>query len=505
MSPDSAAPAATAPGAPPLLLLDGIHKRFGQTQALAGATLRVEAGEIHALLGENGAGKSTLMRIAFGLVTSDAGTVQVDGVARRITSPLEARRLGIGMVHQHFTAIPTFSVLENVALWAGWPAHPRDNRARLARLMEATGIDLPPDVAAERLSAGLKQRLEVLKALASEARILLLDEPTSVLPPPETAGFLDLITGLRARGVSSVLITHKITEALETGDRVTVLRRGSVVHSGPVAGASEAMLAAAMLGEAMDRPSRPAPPAPGPVLATLTGVAVAQLEGTGSGLRGATLELRAGEVLGVAAVEGNGQRELLRAITGLAPVREGMLRAAGPTAFIPEDRTHEGLIADFSLTEHLVLVRGGAAPWVRRGWIDWPAARTRTAELMTAYGIRAAGPDAPAASLSGGNQQRMVIAGAAERSPRILVAEHPARGLDFRATAEVYERLKALARGGAAVVLHVPDLDELLQVADRLVVVADGLVVEVPPGASREQIGSMMLSRQRRAPTGEPA
>lgn len=495
MTPALAAVPGTAPGAAPLLLLDTIHKRFGTTQALAGASLRVERGEIHALLGENGAGKSTLMRVAFGLVAPDAGQVAVDGVVQRIGSPLEARRLGIGMVHQHFTAIPTFTVLENVALSAGWPMRPRENRARLDQLMRDTGIDLPPHAAADRLTAGLKQRLEVLKALASDARILLLDEPTSVLPPPETAGFLALIRSLRARGVSAVLITHKIDEALSTADRVTVLRRGSVVHGGPVAGTTAATLAAAMLGAEMERTARGSSAASGPVLARLHQAAVARLGGTGSGLREATIDLRGGDVLGVAAVEGNGQRELLRVFAGLAELEGGSAEISGPVAFIPEDRTHEGLIAEFSLTENLVLGAGAGAPWVRRGWIDWTGARARTAALIAEYGVRAEGPEARAGSLSGGNQQRMVIAGASERAPRILVAENPARGLDLRATAEVHERLRAAARGGAAVVVHIPDLDDLLAVAARLVVVVDGVPREVPPGAGREEIGAMMLSR----------
>ncbi len=505
MTPEPVPGLAASPGAVPLLLLDGIHKRFGSTQALAGAALQVNRGEIHALLGENGAGKSTLMRIAFGLVAPDAGSVTVDGVIRRLASPLDARRLGIGMVHQHFTAIPTFTVLDNVALSAGWPMRRRANRDRLDRLMQDTGIQLPPEVAAEHLSAGLKQRLEVLKALAADARLLLLDEPTSVLPPPETASFLALITGLRARGVSSVLITHKIDEALGTADRVTVLRRGSVVHSGPVADASAGMLAAAMLGAELEPRPRNDPAAPGPVLARLRGASAPRLGGTGSGLRDATIEVRGGEVLGVAAVEGNGQRELLRVLAGLVEPRGGSAEVSGPVAFIPEDRTREGVIGGFSLSENLVLGMGAAAPWVRRGWIDWPAARVRTAALIAGYGVRAEGPDALAGSLSGGNQQRMVIAAAAERAPRLLVAENPARGLDVRATAEVHARLREAARNGAAVVLHIPDLDDLLAVADRLVVVVDGVVHEVPHGVAREEIGRLMLSRNTAPPVPDTA
>ncbi|HXG45571.1 MAG TPA: ABC transporter ATP-binding protein [Gemmatimonadales bacterium] len=479
---------------PPLLHLQSISKRFGAIEALAEASFALEAGEIHALVGENGAGKSTLVRIAYGMEKPDAGAVVVEGVPRRVRSPADARRLGIGMVHQHFTSIPAFTVAENLALAAGWRLEPARLEARVEALARRTGLSLDPRVRAGDLSVGLKQRLEILKALAGEARILLLDEPSAVLTPAETRELLGLLQQLRARGVSSVLITHKLDEALAVADRVTVLRRGRVVFTGPTAAVSAPLLARYMLGE--EPPSRVARarPAPGAILVQLCDLAVPRLGPSGSGLRRATLAVRAGEVVGVAAVEGNGQRELLRAVAGLARPAGGSLVCQGPVAFIPEDRTTEGLIGDFTLAENAVLSQGPRAPWVRGSWVDWSGARRRMAALLEAYRIQAAGPEARARTLSGGNQQRLVIALALEREPRVLVAENPTRGLDLKATAEVLVRMREAASGGLAVLVHASDLDELLEVSDRVVVVANGVLHELPPGADREMIGATMLA-----------
>ncbi len=491
MSTDPAASAGR--DTPSLLELRDIARRFGAVVALDGVDFRLGRGEIRALLGENGAGKSTLMKIAFGLVRPDRGTILVDGTPIEVPDPRAARRLGIGMVHQHFTSIPTFTVAENVALAAGWGPPTRATRARLQALMEKTAITLPADTRAEDLSAGLKQRLEVLKALAADARILLLDEPTSVLPPSEAAPFLALVRALRAHGVSSVLITHKLEEALRIADQVTILRRGRVVRTGPVGGETTASLAEAMLGTGDAAPPSSGRGVSGEVLVRLDAAEVARLAGTGSGLLAGTLTVHAGEILGVAAVEGNGQRELLRLIAGQVTAHAGTAQVAQPVAFIPEDRTREALVGEFTLAENLALWQGAEAPWVRRGWIDWPAVRRRTAELLGQYGVVARGPAALAAELSGGNQQRVVIASAAERQPRVLVAENPARGLDVRATREVFARLRAAADAGAAVVLHLPDLDELLAVADRVLVVARGRTTLPPADSTRDRIGQLML------------
>lgn len=476
-----------------LLELAGISKRFGTVDALRDVSFRLAPGEIHALLGENGAGKSTLMKVVYGLVQPDAGTIRLRGEPVRFRDAAEARRMGIGMVHQHFTSIPALTVAENIALSAGWRPAPKAIRRRVRALTEELGLPLDPDAPAETLSAGLKQRLEVLKALAADASILLLDEPSSVLPPAEAEALLGMIRAFRARGISSVLITHKLQEALSIADRVTVLRRGAVVHEGTLEGVSAETLATQMLGAAPPSGLRPPASTPGEVRIRLETASAGRTGASGSGLRAASLSVRAGEIVGVAAVEGNGQRELLRVIAGVEAPDNGLVEVAGPVAFIPEDRTAEALAGEFTLTENLVLAQGREAPWVRGPWLDWPQARRRAGELIASYGVQASGPEARAATLSGGNQQRMVIAAALERRPRVLVAENPTRGLDLRASAEVAARLREAAGAGVAVVVHMGDLDELLDVATRVVVAASGVLRELPAGASREEIGQAML------------
>jgi simple sugar transport system ATP-binding protein len=488
----------TAP-ALPVLRLEGIEKRFGPVHALRGADFTLRPGEVHALLGENGAGKTTLMQIAYGLVRPDAGVIRVGEVARASLTPREARRLGIGLVHQHFTGIPAFTVAENVALAAGWPLRPGALRRRVRLASERIGLPLDPDARTGRLSVGLKQRLEIVKALAADARLLLLDEPTAVLAPAEVAELLQVIRRFTASGGAAVLITHKLDEALAAADRVTVLRRGAVVLQAERIQVDAARLAAAMIGDepvAREAP-RPSPPhVDAEPIVRAVGLEVAREGGYGLALRRGSLEVRAGEIVGVAAVEGNGQRELLRVVAGrLHPLR-GRLQVAGPVGFIPEDRTNEGLIPELTLTENVVLGSRADDPWIRGGWIDWAAAETHTAELLRSYDVVAPGPRARADSLSGGNQQKLVVARELSRRPRVVVAENPTRGLDLRATAAVHRRLRAAAESGAAVLVHSSDLDEVLELAHRVLVVSRGLVSEPASGrtAGREEIGALMLA-----------
>jgi len=476
-----------------VLTLSGITRRFGPVQALAGVDFAIRAGELHALLGENGAGKSTLMKIAFGLVKPDAGAVSIHGTAVTRHSPALARRLGVGMVHQHFTSIAELSVAENVALAAGWRFRRREVDSRVKRLGEQLGLPIPPLSRVGDLSAGLRQRLEVVKALAAGADILLLDEPSSVLSPLETDRFLAQLIAFRDRGISSVLITHKLREATSVADRVTVLRHGRITYSGVRGEANTDELATLMLGQAP--PPHPArhPAVPGTDRLVLDSVGLARLGESGTGLDRATLAVRSGEVVGLAAIEGNGQRELLRIAAGLARPDRGSVRRTEPVSFVPEDRTTEGCIGELSLTEHLVLAGGEWAPWIDAPWVRWPEARARATRLLAEYQVQAPSASSAMRELSGGNQQRMIIAGAMERRPALLVAENPTRGLDLRATSEVLERLRDAARRDVAVLVHLPDLDELLEVADRIVVLAGGRLFEAQAGASRADIGRMML------------
>lgn len=491
---------------PPALELCRIEKHFGSVHALRGADFALLPGELHALLGENGAGKTTLMHVAYGLVRADSGGLRVNGSAVAIPSPRAARRLGVGMVHQHFTAVPALSVAENVALAAGWPVAPAVLDARVLELSERIGLPLEPHARAESLSVGLKQRLEIVKALAAETRILLLDEPTAVLAPGEAKELLGVVRRFTAHGGSAVLITHKLDEALSVADRVTVLRQGSVVASGPALEFDEAALAAAMIGpgsvtQGQPAGSRKAPggvqPPGGRSLVRAESLEVARESGVGVAVRRVSLEVRAGEIVGVAAVEGNGQRELLRVVAGRIHHLRGKLEVIGPVGFIPEDRTTEGLILELSLTENLVLGSPAGAPWLTRWGIDWRTAREHTRELLIEYGVMAPGPDARAASLSGGNQQKVVIARELARTPRVVVAEDPTRGLDIRAAAAVQARIRAAAAGGAAVLLHSSDLDEVLELADRVVVMSRGSLIEPPADASRAAIGEMMVTGGR--------
>jgi general nucleoside transport system ATP-binding protein len=488
--------------APPALALRGIRKHFGSVQALRGADFTLMPGELHALLGENGAGKTTLMHVAYGLARPDAGTVAIGGAVVSVPSPRAARRLGVGMVHQHFTSVPALSVAENVALAAGWPVHPAALRERVRALAERIGLSLEPDTPAGRLSVGLKQRLEIVKALATDVRILLLDEPTAVLAPGETEELLQVVRAFTAQGGSAVLITHKLDEALAAADRVTVLRQGVVVHEGVVAGETRESLAAAMIGEGEPVAATGQggladiePPVPSArVLVRLEELEVPRDTGFGIAVRRATLVIRSGEIVGIAAVEGNGQRELLRAVAGrLHPLR-GRREVAGPVGFIPEDRTTEGLIPTLSLTENLVLGSRADDPWIRRGRVDWRVARARTAALLTEYEVVAPGPDVPAATLSGGNQQKVVVARELARQPRVVVAENPTRGLDLRAAAAILARLRAAAAAGAAVLVYSSDLDEVLALAGRVLVASRGTLIEPPPGASRAQVGELMVA-----------
>ena len=478
----------------PALELTGIHKRFGSAQALRGADFVLLPGELHALLGENGAGKSTLMRIAAGLVRPDQGRVIVKGSPVRFRFPREARQAGIGMVHQHFTSIPAFTVQDNIALSSDWSVQPDQLSTRVRQLIERLGFLLDPGQRAENLSVAELQRLEILKVMASDASILILDEPTGSLSPAEADELLGLVRALVKSGASVVLITHKLDEAIRFADRVTVLRQGKVTLSGATEGKTTSDLAVAMLGENLPAKKLENPPPSGEVVISAEGMVVAPISGRGPGIRGATFLVRSGEVVGVAAVEGNGERELLRAVAGLTRSTGGSLSVRQPLSLIPEDRTTEGLIAEFTLAENLTLGLGSAAPWVHSGLISLRESRTFTTGLLAQYQIAAAGPDAPASSLSGGNQQKLILARSLERKPAVIVAENPGRGLDIRAAQAAFERLRAVARGGAAVLVHSSDLDELLEWCDRLLVVTQGRVLETPVDTDRDTIGRLLLA-----------
>jgi simple sugar transport system ATP-binding protein len=435
------------------------------------------SGEVHALVGENGAGKSTLMHIAYGMMAPDAGSIFVAGREVKLGSPRDARALSIGMVHQHFTSIGALSVRENIALGAGgWGlgAGKTTSPTVTARLMNGLRLD----ALVRDLTVAQRQRLEILKALATGAEILLLDEPTAVLAPAEVDELFALVREFVGAGGAVALITHKLQEVLAVSDRVTVLRRGTVTLSGATREQTDRSLAQAMIG---DEGVAKSEERSGRDPFALLGVTV-QIN---------TINLRSGELVGVAAVEGNGHREMLRAIAGLGAFPG--VRVTGLVAFVPEDRTTEGLIPAMSITENMVLGLGDDPRWARGTRLDWRAARARTAELIEGFDIVAPGPDVPAGTLSGGNQQKIVFARALERRPALLVLENPTRGLDVRATAEMHRRLREAARAGVTVIVYSTDLDEVLELAERVLVVWKGEVREAARGADRRDVGEMML------------
>lgn len=469
------------------LELRGIHKRFGDVAALEGAGLLARAGSVHALLGENGAGKSTLMRIAYGLTSADAGEVRMPGAAR-VSSVRDAMAAGAGMVHQHLSLVPALTAAENLALGGRGLLHPRDATAALRRATEAFGLLVPDDVLARDLSIVEQQRLEILKALTRGARLLILDEPTAVLAPPEARDLLRWVRAFAGAGGSVVLVTHKLREALEFADDITVLRRGRVVFAGPAAGASEPQLARAIFPEDERMPVA-APESVsqgGEVIVRASAIDVTDARGA-IRIRAASFELRAGEIVGIAAVDGSGHHELLRALAGLQPVERGDLAAPREVAMIPADRIREGLVPEFTLTENVALHGAGA----RRGVMGWSGLADRASRIIERFGIVAPSAAVPARELSGGNQQRLIVGRELEQRRPLIVADNPTRGLDLRATAFVHDQLRAAAAGGAVVVLHASDLDDVLAIATRILVVFHGTVREV--AVDRDTIGRAML------------
>lgn len=470
----------------PELRLRGIVKSFGRTRAVDHASLTVRPGSIHALLGENGAGKSTLMRLAFGLLQPDEGDIVLDRRCVRLRSPADAIRAGIGMVHQHFTHVPAMTVAENIALGGHglyWPAAYRD---RVRALAERVQLAIDPSAQTAALSIAAQQRLEILKALNRDAAILILDEPTAVLAPSEAHELLRLLRQFALRGGSVVLITHKLSEALEIADEVTVLRYGRTVYQGGAGTTSAEGLAAAMLGDAPPASDRIISPPSGQPLLRMTGVTMVDSRGV-TRLLNADLEVRAHEIVGVAGLENSGHELLLRAVAGRTESTLGTIWRGGSTALIPEDRQRDALVLGFSLMENLALKGAGR----RRGRMLWSKLRDQARKLAAEYDVRTPSVDARVGQLSGGNQQKWVLARELSDRPSIIVAENPTRGLDIRASAAVHARIREAAALGAAVLVHSSDLDEVLALATRVVAVHNGRLVAVPN--ERELVGRALL------------
>ncbi len=495
----------------PVLELRGITKRFPGVLANDHVDLDVREGEVHALLGENGAGKSTLMNEVYGLYRPDEGQMWVRGRQVTIRSPREAIASGIGMVHQHFMLIPVMTVAENIVL-ATEPTHGAvfldlDTAvARVKELSETFGLAVDPRARVDAISVAQQQRVEILKALYRGAGILILDEPTAVLTPQETEELFAVIRSLREQGKSIVFISHKLKEVLEIADRITVLRRGKEIETLQREGATENQLARLMVGREVLLRVDKQPAAPGDPLLLVEDLAVLDDRGL-EAVRGASLEVREGEIVGLAGVDGNGQTELIEALTGLRRVASGRIVIGGKDVtgagakdvidlgigHIPEDRHRHGLVLDFSLAENLALHDYRKPPDSRLGWLFPRRLIERARGLLRQFDVRGGGPETLASSLSGGNQQKIVLAREIARDPRVLLAAQPTRGLDVGAIEFVHRRLIEARDRRKAVLLISFELEEILSLADRILVIYEGqIVAEFGPDADEHELGITM-------------
>jgi ABC-type uncharacterized transport system ATPase subunit len=502
---------------PLALQLEGVTKRFGALVANDKIDLELRRGEIHALLGENGAGKSTLMNVLYGLHKPDEGRILLDGEEVHIQSPSQAIGMGLGMVHQHFMLIPVMTVAENIVLASeprkGALLDLRGAEERVRELSERYGLAVDPAARVEDITVGQQQRVEILRVLHRGAKVLILDEPTAVLTAPETAELAKVLRALKADGTSIIFISHKLREVLDVADRVTVLRRGKKIETVDVAGATEASLAKLMVGrDVLFRLDKEPVKAAEPVL-DVAELVVEDDRGL-TAVNGISLQVRGGEIVGLAGVDGNGQSELVEALTGLRNPLAGTIRIAGNdvtgrgvraamaagVGHIAEDRHRRGLILDFTLAENLALRDYRKPPLSRHGLLSPKRMRERAQPLLDQYDVRGGRPDAPASSLSGGNQQKVVLAREIGDEPAALVAAQPTRGLDVGAIEFVHRRLLEQRAQGHGVLLVSLELEEIRALADRVLVIYDGkIVAELSPDASEEEIGIAMTGGTRAA------
>ena len=492
------------------LELKGITKRYGSLVANDHIDLAVQPGQIHALLGENGAGKTTLMNILYGLQQPDEGEIVIDGRPVAFRSPKDAITAGIGMVHQHFMLVPVFTVAENVTLGVERTRilgllDRRRTRREVLELSTRFGLEVDPDAYVENLPVGVQQRVEIVKALLREASVLILDEPTSVLTPSETQDLFRIMRELRAGGRSIVFISHKLKEVQAIADTITVIRRGRVVGELPPT-ASDSELASLMVGRAVELTVRKAPATPGDVVLDTADVVVGDDNGQVA-VNGVSLQVRAGEIVGVAGVVGNGQNEFCEALLGLRPVAGGSVRVDGRDithatpkqrlragiGYIPEDRQEDGLVADFSVADNLVLDVYDQPPYANGVALNLDAIRTAALSRVDQFDIRTTSIATPTGTLSGGNQQKVILAREIGRELRLLVASQPTRGLDVGSIEFVHRRVVAERDRGVAVLIISSELDEIYALADRIVVMYEGRITGIrPPTVPVEELGLLM-------------
>lgn len=501
--------------------LVGIDKRFGPVHANRDVTLRFAPGSIHGLVGENGAGKSTLMSILYGFYQADAGEIRVRGEPVRIAGPEDAIRRGIGMVHQHFMLVETFTVLENLLLGAEGGALLKDGSARARAEVEALersfGLEVPLDRRVSDLSVGEQQRVEILKALYRGADVLILDEPTAVLSPPEVEQLFRILERLRGEGRTVVLITHKLKEIMAVTDRVSVLRQGAVVAEFATAATNEQAVADAMVGRKAALRVEKGAAKPGPILLEAAGLSVVDARGV-ERLKKVDLRVRAGEIVGIAGVAGNGQSELLEALAGMTPVAAGDIRVKDAVfgadipldpgtarrlgiAHVPEDRLRLALVKPFAARESAILGYHRDGALARGPLLAWKRVAAKTAALMERFDVRPRDPALRSSLFSGGNQQKLVMAREMDREPDILLVGQPTRGVDIGAIAFIHAQLVALRDRGKAILLVSAELDEIMALSDRILVMCDGVINGEMPAAEADErtIGRLMAGIGREA------
>jgi ABC-type uncharacterized transport system ATPase subunit len=500
-----------------VLELRGITKQFPGVLANDHVDFELRRGEVHALLGENGAGKSTLMNILYGLYHPDEGQILVKGEPVRFHSPKDAINRGIGMVHQHFMLIPVMTVAENIVLAneptrAGLLLDTGAADRRVRELSRSFNFAIDPDARVESITVGQQQRVEILKALYRNADILILDEPTAVLTPQEANELFEILTTLTREGMSVIFITHKLNEVLEIADRITVVRRGKRIDTVDRQGATEEGLARMMVGrEVLLRVEKPVS-APGDPVLTVDDLHVFDDRGL-EAVRGVSFEVCGGEIVGIAGVDGNGQTELIDAITGLRKAASGRVGVGGRNVtgatpsrildsglgHIPEDRQRRGLVLEFSLAENVALHDYDKAPGSRSGWLFPRQLIRRARELLTQFDVRGGGPQTLASALSGGNQQKVVLAREIGRGPSVLIAAQPTRGLDVGAIEFVHRRLVEARDNGKAVLLVSLELDEIISLSDRTLVLYEGeIVAQHGPEVTEDQLGIEMTGAGRK-------
>ncbi|WP_132057591.1 ABC transporter ATP-binding protein [Halorussus amylolyticus] len=493
--------------------LDGITKRFPGVVANDEVDLEVEAGTVHALLGENGAGKTTLMNVLYGLYRPNGGTIHLNGEPREFATPRDAIDAGIGMIHQHFMLVDTLTTAENIVLgheprkWGGLAVDRERAEREVRELSQRYGFDVDPEARVEDVSVGVQQRVEILKALYGGADVLILDEPTAVLTPQEVEDLFGVFDELADQGKTIIFITHKLGEAMEAADDITVLRDGKNVGSVDADATTREELAELMVGREVLLEADKDPANPGEVGLAVSDLRVTDDRGVEQ-VSGVDIEAREGEVFGIAGVDGNGQSELVEAVTGLTTPEEGRVSIHGEDvtglsrrdriddgmAYVPEDRQERGLVMEFDLVENGLLGSQHAQPYAEGGRIDWTETRGHAEAIIEEYDVRPPDPDADAKSLSGGNQQKFIVGREFARDPDVVVASHPTRGVDVGSIEFIHDRLLDLRREGKTILLVSSKLDEVQQLSDRLAVMYEGEIVDIvdPDRVTEEELGLLM-------------